>query len=203
MFDGPMLLPFPLGRPGFPLTTIPFMSLVFLSGGQRSGKTLAQLILGSRPQVSISPGTRVIERILARSPESTSRALCGFLDVDFVPEMLVDYRTNDACRQTTDTTHPETYLDITTSMIGEWRSTLDTEQIDGIAGNELAAHGYEASRIGSRVPPSAIRRGAWIRRRHYARWWASHRRRMRAVGLRMTHDRIDDGGSALRGGTGR
>jgi len=44
------------------------MRHVFLSGNQRSGKTLAQLILSSHPDVTISPGTKVIGKLLYAMP---------------------------------------------------------------------------------------------------------------------------------------
>lgn len=47
------------------------MPHVFLSGNQRSGKTLAQLILSSHPDVTISPGTKVIGRLLYAMPGKT------------------------------------------------------------------------------------------------------------------------------------
>jgi hypothetical protein len=46
------------------------MDHVFLSGNQRSGKTLLQLILASHPDVSISPGTNVIAKVLFEMPRS-------------------------------------------------------------------------------------------------------------------------------------
>lgn len=47
------------------------MPHVFLSGNQRSGKTLAQLILSSHPDITISPGTRVIGKLLYAMPRKT------------------------------------------------------------------------------------------------------------------------------------
>ena len=44
------------------------MPHVFLSGNQRSGKTLAQLILASHPDITISPGTKVIGKLLYAMP---------------------------------------------------------------------------------------------------------------------------------------
>lgn len=44
------------------------MDHVFLSGNQRSGKTLLQLILASHPDISISPGTNVIAKVLFEMP---------------------------------------------------------------------------------------------------------------------------------------
>lgn len=44
------------------------MHHVFLSGNQRSGKTLLQLILASHPEISISPGTNVIAKVLYHMP---------------------------------------------------------------------------------------------------------------------------------------
>ena len=44
------------------------MPHVFLSGNQRSGKTLAQLILSSHPDITISPGTKVIGKLLYAMP---------------------------------------------------------------------------------------------------------------------------------------
>ena len=40
------------------------MEHLFLSGNQRSGKTLLQLILSSHPEITISPGTNVIAKVL-------------------------------------------------------------------------------------------------------------------------------------------
>lgn len=40
------------------------MKQIFLSGNQRSGKTLVQLILASHPEITISPGTNVIAKTL-------------------------------------------------------------------------------------------------------------------------------------------
>ena len=47
------------------------MPHVFLSGNQRSGKTLAQLILSSHPDITISPGTKVIGKLLYAMPRKT------------------------------------------------------------------------------------------------------------------------------------
>ena len=47
------------------------MPHVFLSGNQRSGKTLAQLILCSHPEITISPGTKVIGKLLYAMPRHT------------------------------------------------------------------------------------------------------------------------------------
>jgi hypothetical protein len=121
---------------------------------------------------------------LVRDPERTSRELCRFLGLDFAPEMLADYRHNDAIRHATDTTHAETYQDITTSMIDEWKTHLRPDQIDlveGITGKELVAHGYRLERT---TPRSPIERAKlrWLRTREYSEWWLSHTRKSRAIG---------------------
>lgn len=46
------------------------MRCVMISGNQRSGKTLLQLLLSSHPDVSISPGTKVFKRLLFRLPRT-------------------------------------------------------------------------------------------------------------------------------------
>lgn len=121
---------------------------------------------------------------LVTDPEGTSRDLCRFLGLDYDPVMLADYKTNDAIRHQTDTTHQETYQAITTSMIDEWKTHLTPEQIDtveGIAGKELAAHGYRLERT---TPRSLTDRARyrWLRTREHAEWWLSHQRKSRAMG---------------------
>ena len=44
--------------------------LVFLSGNQRSGKTLVQLLLSSHPEVSLSPGFQTIQKLLYEFPHN-------------------------------------------------------------------------------------------------------------------------------------
>lgn len=43
-------------------------AIVFLSGNQRSGKTLVQLLLSSHPEVSISPGSNTIQQLFYELP---------------------------------------------------------------------------------------------------------------------------------------
>jgi len=124
------------------------------------------------------------ERLVA-DPEAESRALCRFLGLDYAPEMLSGYRTNDAIRHATDTTHHETYQAITTSMVDAWRSDLRPEQIEaieGIAGHELAAHGYAPTVPRERMEKSARARYRWLRTRDAASFWLAHERRKRAIG---------------------
>jgi hypothetical protein len=42
--------------------------LLFLSGNQRSGKTLVQLMLSSHPEVSISPGSQIVQKLFYTFP---------------------------------------------------------------------------------------------------------------------------------------
>lgn len=121
---------------------------------------------------------------LVADPEKLSRALCTFLDLPYAPEMLANYRTNDAIRHTTDTTHPETYQSITTSFVDEWKTHLTAEQIEiveGIAGGELEANGYARSRPKS---GNLAARAKWraMRTKNYAEWWVSHQRKERRIG---------------------
>lgn len=114
-----------------------------------------------------------------RDPEGTTEAMTRFLGVDYVPEMLRAYRTNDAVRHRTDTTHDETYGPITTRMIDTWRDRLTRAQvaaIEGLCGRELERSGYERTcpppRGASRARYDALRataylrwRASWIRKR--------------------------------------
>jgi hypothetical protein len=61
---------------------------LFLSGNQRSGKTLMQLMLSSHPDISISPGSQTLQRILLDmprtrplDPDEVSRVI-GFVKAD-------------------------------------------------------------------------------------------------------------------------
>jgi len=119
---------------------------------------------------------------LVTDPEATSRAMCSFLGLDYAPEMLAKYRTNDAIRHRTDTTHHETYEAITTSMIAEWREKLRPEQvaaIEGILGSELERSGYRPE-----APPAkGLLRARYraMRAREYLDWrigWETKRFRM-------------------------
>lgn len=121
---------------------------------------------------------------LVQDPEKMARDLCRFLELPYAPEMLRDYRTNDAIRHTTDTTHPETYQAITTNMIDEWKTHMTREQIaivEGIAGKELERAGYERSLPKSGNPLERARY-KWLRNRNYYAWWMSHRRKARNIG---------------------
>ena len=121
---------------------------------------------------------------LVSDPERASRALCTFLDLDYDPAMLRDYRSNDAIRHRTDTTHHETYQGITTSMIDEWKQRLrgdQVETIEGIAGRELVEHGYPLASAG----PHRLRDRARLRlmvARDQSAWWLHHRRSLAVVG---------------------
>lgn len=122
---------------------------------------------------------------LVADPEKTSRALCDFLGLPFVPAMLDDYKTNDAIRHATDTTHHETYQAITTSMIEEWKTHLTEAQIDvveGIAGHELEANGYALSAPRSRLSFRDRARYRLMREKDHAEWWLTHERKRRAIG---------------------
>ncbi len=121
---------------------------------------------------------------LVADPERMCRDLCAFLGLAYDGAMLADYRTNDAVRHRTDTTHHETYQSITTSMVDEWQRTLRPEQVavvEGIAGDELLAHGYTPS-----LPrPGGLRARATyrlLREREVASWWFAHQRKQRTVG---------------------
>lgn len=111
---------------------------------------------------------------LVQRPEAELRALTDFLGVPYAPEMLSAYRGNDAVRHRTDTTHAETYGEITTSMIDAWREQLRPEQvaeIESLVGSELERCGYERSR---REPSGITRaRHRLLRAREYASWRAS------------------------------
>jgi hypothetical protein len=119
---------------------------------------------------------------LVTDPERTCRDLCTFLRLDFTPAMLTDYRTNDAIRHTTDTTHEETYQPITTTMIDDWRSKLSPEQvgvIEGIGGGELERHGYARS-APKTTDRKTLEKYRAIRARDYAAWSAVRRERRSA-----------------------
>jgi hypothetical protein len=121
---------------------------------------------------------------LVGDPEKLSRALCTFLDVPYAKEMLADYKTNDAIRHTTDTTHAETYQAITTKFVDEWKDKLTREQleiVEGIAGAELEANGYGRSMSKS---SNLASRAKWraMRTKNYADWWLSHQRKERRIG---------------------
>jgi hypothetical protein len=119
---------------------------------------------------------------LVTEPERVVRALTGFLGVDYVPEMLSRYRTNDETRARTDTTHAETYEEITTRMIDEWKTHLSREQIatvEGLVGSELEKSGYV------RMLPAptglGLARYRALRAREYLAWrtsWESKRLKM-------------------------
>ena len=121
---------------------------------------------------------------LVAEPEKLSRALCSFLDLPYAPEMLANYRTNDAIRHTTDTTHAETYQAITTSFVDEWKEKLTGAQleiVEGIAGAELEANGYARSK-GKTTNLAARARYRALRTKNYAEWWVSHQRKERRIG---------------------
>jgi len=120
---------------------------------------------------------------LVTDPERMTRDVCRFLGVDFVPEMLSAYRTNDAIRHQTDTTHHETYDAITTSMIDEWKTHLRPAQIaaiEGLVGSELEKSGYERS-----MPaPTGLLHARYkaLRIRDYLEWRANWERKRWAMG---------------------
>lgn len=121
---------------------------------------------------------------LVSDPVRMCHDLCAFLGLDYTDAMLANYRTNDAIRHQTDTTHHETYEAITTSMIDEWKTHLRPEQIEiveGITGDELVQHGYERSlpRAGQLRARATYR---FLRSREQASWWLSHQRKKRAIG---------------------
>jgi hypothetical protein len=119
---------------------------------------------------------------LVAEPERVVRSLTDFLDLEFVPEMLSKYRTNDATRARTDTTHAETYEEITTRMVDEWKTHMTPEQIgivEGLVGSELEASGYERSL----PPPTGLTYARYkaLRAREYAAWrlsWETKRLKM-------------------------
>ncbi|MFN7696566.1 MAG: sulfotransferase family protein [Deltaproteobacteria bacterium] len=119
---------------------------------------------------------------LVTAPEATARSICAFLGLPYAPEMLDRYRTNDAIRHRTDTTHHETYEAITTSMIAEWRDKLRTEQIEaieGLLGSELEKSGYTP--VARPARGLALARHRATRAREYLRWravWEMKRLRM-------------------------
>lgn len=111
---------------------------------------------------------------LVTEPERVVRAVTSFLGVDYVPEMLSRYRTNDETRARTDTTHAETYEEITTRMIDEWKTQLSRDQIaaiEGLVGSELERSGY------ARTQPApsglGLARYRALRAREYAAWRTS------------------------------
>lgn len=119
---------------------------------------------------------------LVTEPERVVRALCDFLGVEFVPEMLSRYSANDAIRHRTDTTHHETYEAITDRMIAEWKAKLTREQvatIEGLVGSELERSGYERT-----LPaPTGLARARYkaLRAREYLSWrssWEAKRLKM-------------------------
>src|SRR5688500_10379329 len=57
------------------------MAYLFLSGNQRSGKTLLQLMLCSHPEITISPGTNVIAKMLYRYPRDRPLGEKGLRDL--------------------------------------------------------------------------------------------------------------------------
>jgi hypothetical protein len=121
---------------------------------------------------------------LVRDPERLCREMCSFLGLEYSPLMLTDYRTNDAVRHATDTTHPETFEEITTFMIDEWRHRLDAAQIrivEGLTGRELSELGYELS---DRRPRSVLEdlRYKWMQGRHFLEWWWWHAQTSQRVG---------------------
>lgn len=121
---------------------------------------------------------------LVTDPEGTCRDLCRFLGLDYAPAMLQDYRSNDATRHATDTTHAETYQGITTSMIDEWKQRLSGDQvevIEGIAGHELVQHGYPLASEGPRRLRDRARLRLMVARDH-STWWLHHRRSLAVVG---------------------
>lgn len=120
---------------------------------------------------------------LVTEPERVVRSLTDFLEVPFVPEMLSAYRTNDAIRHQTDTTHHETYEAITTRMIDEWKTHLTADQIrevEHLVGSELEESGYRPS-----VAPAtglAFARYRALRAKEYLTWrtsWEAKRLAMR------------------------
>lgn len=119
---------------------------------------------------------------LVSDPEAEVRGVTDFLGLDFVPEMLSQYRHNDVVRHRTDTTHSETYQAITTRMIEEWRQTLDSDQIaavEGIVGSELVKSGYARS-----LPQTSgltHARYRVMRAREYAQWRTSWELKRRAM----------------------
>lgn len=120
---------------------------------------------------------------LVHDPESMARSLTSFLDLDYAPEMLANYRSNDATRHRTDTTHHETYEAITTSMVDEWRTKLRSDQvrtIEALVGSELEKSGYEPSM----APVRGLERARYraIRAREYASWWLGHETKKRKMG---------------------
>jgi len=120
---------------------------------------------------------------LVTDPEGVVRSLTSFLDLEFVPDMLSSYRTNDAIRHRTDTTHAETYQAITTSMIDEWKTHLRPEQIatvEGLVGSELEASGYTRSLPAATGLERA--RFRMLRAREYVQWRASWEAKRLAMG---------------------
>ncbi len=121
---------------------------------------------------------------LVKDPVATCHELCRFLELDYSDAMLANYRTNDAIRHRTDTTHHETYEAITTSMIEEWKTHLRPEQIEiveGITGDELDRHGYARS-LPRATQLAARAKYRFMKSREIASWWLSHQQKKRAVG---------------------
>lgn len=120
---------------------------------------------------------------LVTEPERVVRSLTDFLGVPFLPEMLTAYRTNDAIRHQTDTTHHETYEGITTRMIEEWKTHLTREQIaaiEGLVGSELEKSGYQPSMPAATGLARARYRA--LRAKEYLTWrtsWEAKRLAMR------------------------
>jgi hypothetical protein len=119
---------------------------------------------------------------LVTDPEAMARSISKFLGLEYAPEMLAKYQTNDAIRHRTDTTHHETYEAITTSMIAEWKEKLRPEQveaIEGLLGSELEKSGYTpACKPATGV---SLARYRAIRAREYLEWragWEMRRLRM-------------------------
>lgn len=94
------------------------MDHVFLSGNQRSGKTLLQLILASHPEITISPGTNVIAKVLFEMPRAQPLSEANLLRFRQVLQKdrkfkawRIDHRAYQA--------HVAQYREVTTAQIVE------------------------------------------------------------------------------------
>jgi len=120
---------------------------------------------------------------LVRDPEQMCRDICSFLSLDYAPEMLANYRTNDAIRHQTDTTHHETYDAITTAMVDEWKTHLTQDQIqivEGLVGEELEENGYERSLVKAGLGLRAKFRA--LRTKEIVQWELGHAQKKRVIG---------------------
>lgn len=118
---------------------------------------------------------------LVADPETSLRAMCGFLGEDFDPAMLAPEEVVDLVVPAGFEQHGQIKAGVNAASVAKWRTELSAGEIatmESVGGDWLRRFGYEVA--GGRAPlatAARVRLGHWRYVRNLSRWRALEARR--------------------------